>query len=138
VAIKIDSSKEEGIIADINVTPLIDIMLVLLIIFMVTSSISLETGLDINIPQTNSNTKESDSNVVLVSLHKNGKIFIQGNEVLFSDIRDRLKEKIKDINTTTVVFEGDESSTLGETIRIMDEVKASGAKKFAVATKSSN
>jgi len=126
---------DDEILSEINMTPLIDIMLVLLIIFMVTSSISLDSGLDIDLPQTSSGKgKKKKPEAIIVSLDKEGRIFIQGQEILFEQVRDKIAEALTAEQTELVIFEGDRTATLGRAIEIMDIAKAAGAKKFAVAT----
>lgn len=124
---------DQEIMAEINMTPLIDIMLVLLIIFMVTSSISLESGLDIDIPSTKSKTSSQSSDAVIVSLAKDGQIFVQGTLTTMETIEQMIGEALKDQKTSLVVFEGDKEATLGRAIEIMDLAKSAGADKFAIA-----
>lgn len=124
---------DDAIIAEINMTPLIDIMLVLLIIFMVTSSVSLESGLDIDIPNTVSKTKKQEGSSILVSLDKDGKISVQGKIVEWNSLQSSITEALKSEGTGLVVFEGDKTSQLGMAVEIMDIAKAAGAEKFAIA-----
>ena len=128
--------EDEGqgtVISDINLTPLIDIMLVLLIIFMVTSSVSLESGLDIDLPGTASQTREQEGSVVIVSLGGDGKIFLQGRAILRDDLEGGLKEAMEQESTQMVILEGDRTSTLETAIEVMDIAKRAGAEKFAIA-----
>ncbi|WP_127717001.1 biopolymer transporter ExbD [Halobacteriovorax sp. HLS] len=129
---------DESIIAEINMTPLIDIMLVLLIIFMVTSSVSLESGLDIDIPSTVSKTKKQEGRSVLVSLDKDGKISVQGKIVTKEALQNSITEALKSEQTGLVVFEGDKNSQLGMAVEVMDIAKAAGAEKFAIAAEATN
>lgn len=124
---------EDGIVSEINMTPFIDIMLVLLIIFMVTSTVSLESGLDIDLPNTKGQVEAKEGDAVIVSLDKNGNISVQGRTVNGVDLANELRESIKQSPSKLVVFEGDKSSSLGKTIEIMDIAKAAGAKNFAIA-----
>ena len=114
-------------------TPLIDIMLVLLIIFMMTSSITLESGLDIDIPKTTSNTSAKENKAVIISLDKNGQIFVQGKKINFELIKEEISKNLETENSELVIFEGDYQATLGRTIEIMDLAKEAGAKRFAIA-----
>lgn len=136
MAIKMDNDDNDQIMADINMTPLIDIMLVLLIIFMVTSSVSLESGLDIDIPKTVSNTKKQEGRSVLVSLNKVGQISVQGNVVPWNSLQEEIAGALEREQTGLVVFEGDKSSQLGSAVEVMDVAKAAGAEKFAIAAES--
>ncbi|MCK5883459.1 MAG: biopolymer transporter ExbD [Bacteriovoracaceae bacterium] len=133
-----NNNSNDKIISDINMTPLIDIMLVLLIIFMVTSSVSLESGLDIDLPKTKSQTSSQEGKAVLVSLDRHGAISVQGKEVDLAGLKDAISEALHTDNTSLVVFEGDKNSNLGKTIQIMDVAKIAGAKKFAIATEGNN
>ncbi len=133
MAINFKDNKSDEVSADINMTPLIDIMLVLLIIFMVTSSISLESGLDIDLPETKSKTTQQDSDAVLVSLDEKGEVSVQGKKVVFEQVEETIKTALGDSKSSMVVLEGDRTSNLGRAIQIMDLAKAAGAKKFAIA-----
>lgn len=124
---------EEDIIADINMTPLIDIMLVLLIIFMVTSSISLESGLDINVPKTSTQTGQVAETPVIVSLSKDGTLAVGGKVLSREELTEGLKSALAAGKTTQVILEGDAASSLGSAIEIMDLAKAAGAEKFSIA-----
>ena len=138
MAFKMGDDNDDGILAEINVTPLIDIMLVLLIIFMLTSSISLESGLDIDLPKTTSQTGSKEGSAVLVSLDSGGRISVQGKRVDVAKLKDEITAALKESHTELVVFEGDQKSQLGRAIEIMDVAKAAGAKKFAIATEQVN
>ena len=120
---------------ELNLTPLIDIMLVLLIIFMVTSSISLESGLDIDLPKTTSETNTKSSTAIILSLNSQGDIFLQGKKIKIESIKEVLTKMIKEQKTDEVIFEGDTTSSLGKVIQLMDLAKTAGAGRFAIATK---
>lgn len=123
----------EDIVAEINMTPLIDIMLVLLIIFMVTSSISLESGLEIDIPKTASQTKQSEGKAVIISLSKTGELSIQGTKVPREELQNAITAALAQAGTKQVILEGDQDSTLASTIEIIDVAKSAGAEKFSIA-----
>lgn len=134
MAIQMNDNDNDKIMSEINMTPLIDIMLVLLIIFMVTSSVSLESGLNIDLPKTKSQTSSKEGKAVLVSLDRHGSISVQGKEVDLTGLKDAISEALHNDKTSLVVFEGDKESNLGKTIEIMDIAKMAGAEKFAIAT----
>lgn len=135
MGMKIDSDHED-IIADINMTPLIDIMLVLLIIFMVTSSISLESGLNIDIPKTSSSTTKNESNIIIISLDSNGTLSIDGQRTNLENLKLLLSKVIQEKGSSSVIFEGDQDASLGKMISIMDLAKEAGATNFAIAAES--
>lgn len=133
MAIKNHQPQEE-VVAEINMTPLIDIMMVLLIIFMVTSSIGLESGVDVNLPTAASNAKfQKDDEGVIISLNARGEVFIQGQSV-GDHFEEVLKKELDGSASKLIIFEGDREATLGKAISIMDAAKKVGALKFAIAT----
>lgn len=124
---------DEQIMAEINMTPLIDIMLVLLILFMVTSSVSLESGLDVELPQVAGNTENKEGSAVIISLNDQGELSVQGKRIEFAELSDAIKEAMATEKTGLVILEGDRKSKLGNAVQIMDIAKAAGALKFAIA-----
>ncbi|MEI8346071.1 MAG: biopolymer transporter ExbD [Pseudomonadota bacterium] len=129
-----DDHSREDVVCEINMTPLIDIMMVLLIIFMMTSSITLESGLDIDLPKTTSQTNPKEGTAVLISLDRSGAISVQGKKIEFAQLAQAIKEALTESKSEVVVFEGDQESNLGMAIKIMDIAKGAGAAKFAIAT----
>lgn len=128
----------EDIVAEINMTPLIDIMLVLLIIFMVTSSLSLESGLQIDVPKVEKTENSSESNAIIVSLTNDGRIAVQGQVVEMNALKESIAQALKKEGTEMVVLEGDKASSLGAAVEIIDIAKSAGASKFAIAAEKSN
>ncbi|GAB4019401.1 MAG: protein TolR [Bdellovibrio sp.] len=128
----------EDIVAEINMTPLIDIMLVLLIIFMVTSSLSLESGLQIDVPKVEKTENSSESNAIIVSLTNDGRIAVQGQVVEMNALKESIAQALKKEGTEMVVLEGDKASRLGAAVEIIDIAKSAGARKFAIAAEKSN
>ncbi len=128
----IESNNDE-ISSEINMTPLIDIMMVLLVIFLVTSTISLESGLDIDLPKTSSDTKAKNDSSLIISMNKVGSIAVGGKIVGEQDLEVKIKEELQKLGTTSVIFEGDQGARLGKAIEIMDIAKRAGASQFAIA-----
>ena len=128
-----DGDDDENIIAEINMTPLIDIMLVLLILFMVTSSMSLESGLDVELPQVSGGTQSKEGSAVIISLDPQGKLSVQGKPSQMATLKEDLRVAMKEAATGLVILEGDKSSRLGSAVVIMDIAKSAGASKFAIA-----
>lgn len=135
MAINISDDQQDEIKPEINLTPLIDIMLVLLIIFMVTSSVTNESGISVDLPSTSQTDQISNpqDDGVIVTLNKQGKVFIQGVEVV-NNLKELLTEAITKSKSKVVIFEGDKQATLGKAIGIIDVAKEVGAKQFAIAT----
>jgi biopolymer transport protein ExbD len=129
--------KDEDIVAEINMTPLIDIMLVLLIIFMVSSTAALESGLDVNLPQASSTNEMKEPEIVVISLSKEGKMAVQGKDVTIENIQLEITNKMAELNTDVVIFEGDSAAQLGIVVKMMDIAKIAGAKSFSIAAEQS-
>jgi len=122
--------------SDINVTPFVDIMLVLLIIFMVTSSVTFQTGLEVDIPKISSKTEGKKSPVaVLISVDNKGGIFVDGVSVSLSELENRIKSALSKNKTDMIILQGDKASSLQNTLNIIDIAKKAGAQKFAIAAK---
>lgn len=130
-----DELLEPPIVAEINITPLTDVFLVLLIIFMVTSSVLSQMGIQVQLPKASHATAANQSAGVLVTVTKANEIFVNGNRVRDEDLGAVLKAALAKTDNKTVVLEGDRHAVLGTIVRVMDEGKRAGAGKFAVATK---
>ena len=125
---------DEDINAEINMTPLIDIMLVLLIIFMVTSSAAIESGLDVNLPEVNAVSDKTDA-ILVISLNKTGDVAVQGEMTPMDVLEKKIAAKLLEMKTTSVILEGDGESPLNMTMAVMDIAKTAGAKTFSIAAK---
>lgn len=125
---------ESEIVSEINMTPLIDIMLVLLIIFMVSSSAAIESGLDVNLPEVNAVSDKTDATLV-VSLSKTGEIAVQGTPVQMKDLQEKITSTLKELKTDSVILEGDGETQLSLAMEIMDTARVAGAKNFSIAAK---
>ena len=128
---------EAEIVAEINITPLTDIFLVLLIIFMVTSSVLTSNGVDVNLPQASPQTAQAQPEGVVVSLLPRGKMPVNGRSVEAGDY-GTLEASVRQAFTMTksrlVILEGDREAFLGSAIEVMDSARKAGAEKFAIAT----
>lgn len=126
------------IMADINVTPLVDVFLLLLVIFMVTSSAITSTNIPVQLPssQQAANSAE-DTAGVIVTVDARGQLFVNTVAVERAQLGDALKLALSKSASKTVVLEGDKQAMLGSVVDVMDEGKKAGAEKFAVAAKAS-
>lgn len=123
----------EDIVAEINMTPLIDIMLVLLIIFMVTSTAALESGLDIELPKTQITNEKKTEEIMIITLAKDGSVAVQGKVIPFEELADKIASTLTELKTDSVILEGDAGAFLGRAVEVMDMAKAAGAKNFSIA-----
>jgi biopolymer transport protein ExbD len=128
-----EGNGEGGILAEINITPLTDIFLVLLIIFMVTSSAMLESGPQVNLPEAADTTTESRG--VVITVEESNAMFIDGEAVERAALGARLAEALAGADVKRVVLEGDRAIALGEVVFILDEAKRAGATEVAIAAR---
>jgi biopolymer transport protein ExbD len=125
------------IVAEINITPLTDIFLVLLIIFMVTSSVMSQLGVNVNLPQASSATSQSQPEGVIVTLLSGGSVAVNDQRVDISkpdQFEALLDAAFKKTSGKLVILEGDRQAFLGSAIEVMDRARKAGAERFAIAT----
>ncbi len=117
------------LIAEINVTPFVDVMLVLLIIFMVTAPL-LTQGLEVDLPQTSTveSLPQEDDHLVL-TIRKDGSIFLDEYAISLPDLRTKLPGIVKD---RQLYLRADKKVPYGIVVRVMSVVKAAGIKKLGV------
>jgi len=125
------SDEDEEIIAEINITPLTDIFLVLLIIFMITSSALIESGAQIDLPKVSKT--EAVSRSVVVTLTANRGIAINQKKVSENEFIGELRKVLENSSEKLVILEGDREAILGDAVRILEMAKEAGAEKIAVA-----
>lgn len=124
---------DSDIVAEINMTPLIDVMLVLLIIFMVSSSAAIESGMDIELPKAAKTNDKSDGEILILSLDKSGNIAIHGKKIKPEEATRVIASELEKLKTESVILEGDTSANLGKAVELMDMAKLAGAKNFSIA-----
>ena len=132
-----DSEGSDEIMADINITPLVDIFLVLLIIFMATSSVMSQVGVDVSLPQASSSAASAQPDGVIVTLLPDGGLRVNQESVKAGDyasLESKLTGAFRKTTSRLVVLEGDRKAFLGNAIQVMDSAKRAGAQKFAIAT----
>jgi len=134
MSMKIGNDDDDSdIVAEINMTPLIDVMLVLLIVFMVSSTAALESGMDIELPKTALTNEKKEAEILVISLGKDGNVAVQGKKVPASEITRQIASELKTLKTDSVILEGDTGANLGRAVELMDMAKVAGAKNFSIA-----
>jgi biopolymer transport protein ExbD len=120
-----------AIMADINITPLTDIFLVLLIIFMVSSAAMVESGAKISLPEVDSTA--SARREITVAVTPAGEIFINNTLTPYAAVEAALAKLIAANPESSVVLEGDRKVLLGEAVQILSLAQKAGAKQIAIA-----
>ena len=119
------------IVAEINITPLTDIFLVLLIIFMINSSAMIESGGNVNLP--NEVSTRSESRGTTVTLTPKQEIYVNQKKVTEESLEKALQEALGASADKTVILRGDKDVLLGDTVKVMSIIKRAGASEIAIA-----
>lgn len=138
-----DGESGGGLFAEINITPLTDIFLVLLIIFMVGASMAVDAaagdgaagGMEVELPQGSAQEVtpgQSDAFVVILS---DGRVVISGVEVKDDELLDHLQALHAQVGSSTLVLQADEGAAHGKVVRVMERAREAGFAKLAVATR---
>lgn len=122
---------DSNIVAEINITPLTDIFLVLLIIFMITSSAMIESGGKVNLPK--AVATKSETRGTTVTLTPKQEIYVNQKKVGEENLEATLKEALNASPDKTVILRGDKDVLFGETVRVMSIIKRAGATEIAIA-----
>ena len=120
--------------SDINITPLVDVVLVLLIIFMVITPL-LQMGYDVKVPpKATVDQPQSSLDQLIVSLTPQNKIFLNKSEVTPQQLTQQLGDILKNraSNNRTVFFSADDGTTYGDCVRVMDLIKTAGASNLGI------
>src|SRR5579875_3388865 len=122
-----------GVFWQINITPLTDIFLVLLIIFMITASISVESAAHVGLPLAESTAPEKRG--VVVTYTADHEIFVNSKDIPASELQSTLHDALGRINPKIVVFQGDRKIILADMVKILRIAKAAGADQIAIAAR---
>src|SRR5271163_1877443 len=118
-------------LSEINVTPLVDVMLVLLIIFMVTAPL-MSSAVNVDLPKANATPINQDSTPITVSVDASGKVFLQDTEVQLPDLVTRLQAIAQDKKDRRILVRGDKSNSYGRIIEVMGTTVEGGFTKVAL------
>ncbi|WP_439544368.1 protein TolR [Hyphomicrobium sp.] len=119
--------------SEINVTPMVDVMLVLLIIFMVSAPL-LTVGVPIELPQSQGKQLESNHEPLTISLSSNGDVFIGETKVTIDEVAEKLKAIAKNGVEEQIFVRGDKGTNYGAIMRVMGRISAGGFKKVSLVT----
>jgi biopolymer transport protein TolR len=122
-----------GPIADMNMTPFIDVMLVLLIIFMVAAPM-MTVGVPVDLPETRAKAMEGQTQPVTVSIDGQGRIFIMDAELKLDDLVPKLKAIAKNGVEERILVRGDRTTDYGTILRVMGRLNDAGFKKIGLVS----
>lgn len=119
--------------SEINVTPMVDVMLVLLIIFMVTAPM-ITAGINVDLPETNASPSRSDTKPLEITVDSSGKVYVAQAVVKRGELADKLVELHKDNPDRLIYLRGDKRVDYGHFAEVMGDVSAAGFKKITLLT----
>jgi biopolymer transport protein ExbD len=125
------ATRRRGIIAEINVTPLVDIMLVLLIIFMLTAHLIARQAIEIELPRASQSTALPPTTLA-ITLRTDGAIFLNDKPVTPAALREAIKASVAKDPRTQAIVAGDKRVSHGRVVWVLDTVKALGITQFAI------
>lgn len=126
-------SRKNNPISDINVTPLVDVMLVLLIVFMVTAPL-LTVGVPIELPKTSAKQMTDDKEPLTITIDKNSKIYIQEMEIDFDDLTEKLEAIGQSNFDQKIYINGDKDISYEVLMRVMAKISSSGYTSIGLVT----
>ncbi|MCG2829477.1 MAG: protein TolR [Desulfobacteraceae bacterium] len=119
--------------SDINVTPFVDVMLVLLIIFMVTAPMMIE-GVNVSLPEATSEPLPAEQDQLIITIDKNNQIYINDYQVTLYFLREKLIKILDGRVGQEVYLKADKNISYGTVVRVMSEIKGAGIEKLGMVT----
>jgi len=119
-------------LAEINIVPLVDVVLVLLIIFMLTAPI-IQSGIDINVPKTRT-VKELTQERLVVSINRAQELYVYNARVNINELEQKLKARVKNLQQAMIYLRADEEVPFGSIAKVMDRAKQAGIENISVVT----
>ena len=130
---KTDRHRDRSPLSQINVTPLVDVMLVLLIIFMVTASMG-QQGITVNLPRAQAQPLNVASDMVTVSIDKDRKVYLNATLVTLAELGPQLRALYKNRVDKSVYLKSDAEVPYGDFVKVVAVVKSSGVEKLGMLT----
>ena len=132
MAFTTSNGRTQTALADINITPLVDVVLVLLIIFMVTAPV-LQSGIDVSVPKTKT-VKQITEERLVITINKDQRVFLGNDAININEIGSKLRQKIRDPRGQSIFVRADENVPFGAFATVMDAVKQAGFANVSIVT----
>lgn len=126
-------SGDRGTMSQINVTPFVDVMLVLLIIFMVTAPM-MQQGVQVNLPKAETKTLTPKEETTVISVDRSGRQFINSTEIPRGELKSKLAEMFAAKEKKEVFLKADKDVPYGEVVKTMAEIKSAGIERLGMVT----
>ncbi len=125
------ATRQRGLITDINVTPLVDIMLVLLIIFMLTAHLIAKQGIEVDLPKASQSASVAPTTLA-ITLTREGRLYLNGSPTSPADLRAAVQAAVAKDAKTQAIIAGDKHVSHGRVVWVLDLVKSLGITSFAI------
>lgn len=125
--------RHHGLISEINVTPFVDVMLVLLIIFMVAAPL-LTVGVPIDLPETQAKAMNAETQPITISVNQEGQIHLQETEIPIEEVVPKLQAIAKTGYEERIFIRGDRTADYGTVMRVMAQISAAGFKNIGLVS----
>jgi biopolymer transport protein TolR len=125
--------KHSELMSEINVTPFVDVMLVLLIIFMVTAPMMIQ-GLNVDLPEATAKTLDSEKEHLVITINKDQQVYINDFEVTVESLRDKLIKVLQGRSDRDVYLKADKNIPYGIVVQVMAEIKGAGVEQLGMIT----
>ncbi len=129
----ISGGSSDNFMSDINVTPFVDVMLVLLIIFMVTAPMMMQ-GVDVSLPEATSEALDSEKDHLIITIDKKNQIFISDYKVTVDFLSEKLAKILEGRADREVFLKADKNIPYGTVVQVMAEIKGAGVEKLGMVT----
>jgi len=120
-------------LSEINVTPFVDVMLVLLIIFMVTAPM-LQQGIDVDLPETTTQNLRLADEPLILTVQKDGKVFLARKEIPLAELEEKLKAILEGLDDKEIYLRADSGAQYGLVVKALAAARAAGATKLGMVT----
>ncbi|MFV9615173.1 MAG: ExbD/TolR family protein [Gammaproteobacteria bacterium] len=117
---------------ELNLTPMLDVVFILLIFFIVTTSFVKETGIDVNRPSATTAEKKAQGNI-LIAINANGDIWIDNREIDIRAVRANIQVLKASYPQSSVIIQSDQDASTGKLVKVMDQVRLAGVQNISIA-----
>ncbi|HSR63616.1 MAG TPA: biopolymer transporter ExbD [Gammaproteobacteria bacterium] len=125
-------TEQETAAANVNITPLIDVVFILLIFFLVTASFTKEAGVEVNRPTAQTAVRQERGNLI-IAVKKNGEIWVDNHQIDIRSIRAHIERLHAQNPEGTIIIKADKDTRTGVTVEVLDQVRLAGVNNVAIA-----
>lgn len=129
----VQGGNSDRLMSDINVTPFVDVMLVLLVIFMVTAPMMMQ-GVDVTLPETTSEPLVAKKENLIITINNKNQVYINDYQVTLDFLQEKLQKILKGRENREVYLRADKEISYGFVVRVMSELKGAGVEKLGMVT----